>query len=114
MNLKAKIHCIKERNRRKKEDRTAKYFEEQLFSNQIRINAVPVSLLRGELAFRLYAIAFRIDRAVGDKNRFQEDLDFLELELCLAKIRKNNTLCISLEHMYTLKSEEYRLFFGDI
>ncbi len=86
----------------------AEYYEMHLLQNEIRLQEVPISLLRGGSAWKLYVTAFRIDRAVS-KDRYLEDLNFLKAELDRAVI-----LAKRYKTLYVDRFVEYQQFFGEI
>lgn len=88
----------------------AEYYEMRLLQNKIRLQEVPISMLRGESAWSLYVTAFRIDRAVS-QSRYLEDLAFFKIELDRAILQKC-VLAEILKTLYNQKVEEYQDFFG--
>ncbi len=86
----------------------AEYYEMHLLQNKIRLQEVPISMLRGESAWSLYVTAFRIDRAVS-QSRYLEDLAFFkrELDQAVSSAKRYKTL-------YDDKLVEYQQIFGEI
>ncbi len=85
------------------------YYEMRLLQDEIRLQDVPISMLRGDSAWTLYVTAFRVDRAVS-QSRYLEDLAFLKRELEWSISRKY-ALAERLKILYNQKKEEFQDFF---
>lgn len=85
-------------------DRKAQKYTHLLLSTKIRLEEVPLPLLRDpRFCSVLYLTAFRVDRSTSRQN-YEEDLKFLELEALAAKIEKRKRLQLCLERI--LKSKQ--------
>lgn len=69
-------------------ERLYEWYRQLLLEDRIRISAVPVFLrLDHNCGGSLYVVAFRIDRGLRDKKRYQQDWILLETDIQRAKDR---------------------------
>lgn len=107
-----KVRVNKIKVRRISEHEAAEYYEMRLLQNEIRLQEVPISLLRGGYASILYITAFRVDRGVSE-DRFLEDLNFLKTEVDRAQALQKYALPEKLKTLYDEKLWDYQVFFGE-